>query len=73
MLSLPENFWVGVFGTVVYGLLGILMLLCGFKVFDAWLSKVDFEKVMNDNPLGACIVIGAFLLSVAHIVASVVH
>lgn len=70
---LPEHFWTGVFGSVVYGILGIVLLLGGFKLFDYILPKVDFEKVMNENPVGACVVIASFFLGVAHIIASVVH
>ena len=73
MISLPEHFWVGVTGSVVYGILGIILLLAGFKLFDWLLPKVCFEKVMNESALGACIVIASFFLSVAYIVASVVQ
>lgn len=72
-ITLPENFWVGVTGSVVFGLLGILLLLFGFKLFDWILPKVDFQESMKVNPIAAAIVVAAFFLALAHIVASVVH
>lgn len=72
-IALPENFWVGVTGSVVFGLLGILFLLFGFKLFDWILPKVDFQESMKANPMAAAVVVAAFFLALAHIVASVVH
>ena len=72
-IALPENFWVGVSGSVVFGLLGILFLLFGFKLFDWILPKVDFQESMKSNPLAAAIVVGSFFLALAHIISSVVH
>ena len=72
-VTLPENFWVGVTGSIVFGLLGITFLLFGFKLFDWMLQKVDFQESMKSNPIAAAIVIAAFFLSLSNIIASVVH
>ena len=72
-ITLPENFWVGVTGSVIFGFLGIVLLLGGFKLFDWLLPKVDFQEVLKQNPIATAIVIAAFFLSLAHIIASVVH
>lgn len=70
---LPENFWIGVMGSVVFGLLGIGFLLGGFKLFDWLLPKVDFQEAMKQSPMGTCVVVSSFFLALAYIVASVVH
>ena len=73
MLNLPENFWIGVFGSLVFGFMGIVLLLGGFKMFDWILPKVDFQAEMKGNPLATSIVVASFFLSLAHIIASCVH
>ena len=73
MLHLPENFWVGVTGSVVFGVVGVFLLLFGFKLFDWILPKVDFQAELKGNPLAVSIVVAAFFLSLGHIVASCVH
>jgi uncharacterized membrane protein YjfL (UPF0719 family) len=72
-VTLPENFWVGVTGSVIFGFLGIVLLLGGFKLFDWLLPRVDFQKELHDSPIASAIVIAAFFLALAHIIASVVH
>jgi uncharacterized membrane protein YjfL (UPF0719 family) len=72
-VTLPENFWVGVVGSVIFGFLGLVLLLFGFKLFDWLLPKVDFQAELKGNPVALAIVIAAFFLALAHIVASVVH
>lgn len=72
-MNLPENFWVGVAGSVIFGFLGIFLLLIGFKLFDWMLPKIDFQESLSENPISVAVVIAAFFLAVSHIIASVVH
>lgn len=72
-MTLPDNFWVGVLGSIIFGILGVILLLGGYKLFDWLTPKIDFQQKLHDNPIAAAIVIAAFFLSVAHIIASVVH
>lgn len=67
-----EQFWAAFASSIVFGVLGIVLLLFGFRLFDWMLPKVDFQETMKSNPLAASIVIGTFFLAVAHIIAAVV-
>lgn len=69
----PEGFWVGAFGSVVFGLIGIVLLLLAFFLFDVLLRKVDFQEKLNEGNLAVAIVIGSLLLSVAYVAAHVVR
>ena len=73
MFNLPENFWIGIFGSFIFGVVGIFLLVGGFKLFDLILPRVDFQKEMAGNPLATSIVIGSFFLALAHIIASCLH
>lgn len=72
-MGLPENFWIGVVGSLIFGFVGIVLLLVGFKLFDWLLPKVDFQSEMKGNPLATAIIVAAFFLGLAHIIASCVH
>ena len=73
MFSLPDTFWTGAIGSVVFGALGIVFLIFGFKLFDWILPKVDFQEAMNSNPIACAIVAASFLFSLAYIIAAVVQ
>jgi uncharacterized membrane protein YjfL (UPF0719 family) len=72
-MNLPDNFWIGATGSLVFGFIGIVLLLLGFKLFDWLLPKVDFQQEMKGNPTAVAIIVAAFLLALSHIVASCVH
>lgn len=73
VVTLPENFVIGAIGSIIFGLLGIQLLLLGFKFFDWILPKVDFQDLLNKNPIAAAIVIAAFFIALGQIVSSVLH
>lgn len=70
---MPENFWVGVVGSLVFGVIGIVLLVLGVLGFDKVCKKIDFQEKINESPLACGIVIAAFMLAVAYIVGQVVH
>jgi uncharacterized membrane protein YjfL (UPF0719 family) len=72
-MILPENFWIGAFGSVIFGIVGIFLLLGGYKLFDWMLPKIDFHAELKESPTATAIVIAAFFLALSHIVASCVH
>jgi len=73
MFGLPDNFLAGLFASIIYGLVGIAMLLLGFKLFDWITPKLDIQKRLDESPLAVGIVVGAFFLAIAMVIASVVH
>jgi putative membrane protein len=69
-----ERLWGGFVLAVVYGLLGIALMVLGFKVFD-WISpRLDIQKELGEkNNLAVAIVCAAVILAVALIVAVVIN
>ncbi|MCC6421836.1 MAG: DUF350 domain-containing protein [Gemmataceae bacterium] len=67
-----ENLFHGAALTLVYGIIGILLLALGFKVFD-WLARgLDIEKELAEKQnVAVAIVCAAVLIGVAVIVATV--
>jgi uncharacterized membrane protein YjfL (UPF0719 family) len=56
---------------LVFGVLGILIMAVGYKIFD-WMIPVDFNKELENKNLAVAIVVAGFLIGVAIIVSRVV-
>jgi putative membrane protein len=57
----------------IFGGIGIVMLVLSYFIFDLVAHKIDFTKELVENKnVAVAIVIGAFLLGVAHVIAAVV-
>jgi putative membrane protein len=64
----------GSLGTLVYGVLGILLAALGFKVFDWILTKIDIqEELASKQNVAVAIVTGAVILGVIYIVSTAIH
>lgn len=56
---------------LLFGLLGIIIMVIGFKVFD-WIIPLDFNKELENKNMAVAIVIAGFLIGIAIIVGQVV-
>ena len=65
--------WPGPLVAFVYGLVGILLLILGYKLFDLITPQVHVQKELMQNNTAVAIVVGALLLGIAYIVAHVVQ
>jgi putative membrane protein len=73
-MTFPEEFWGnlwgGVVGTIVFGLIGIVLTLFGLKVFDWITPRLDVQKeLVEKSNIAVAIVSGALILGICHIVA----
>ena len=57
----------------LFGLLGILLVTFGFKLFDLILTKVDLEKEVEKGNMAAAIVSAAAILAITFIVVTAIH
>jgi uncharacterized membrane protein YjfL (UPF0719 family) len=55
-------------GTAAFGLLGILLMLAGFKAFEALTSRLDVEKQLEAGNMAVGVTVGSLLLGVSVIV-----
>ena len=70
--QLPDYFLTDLASTAAFGLLAILLVVVGYKVFDKLTPKLDFDDLLNKGNLAMAIVIGSFILGLCHVVARVV-
>jgi putative membrane protein len=56
-----------------FGVLGILLVTIGFKLFDAVITKSDLEREVAKGNVAAAILSGAAILAIGIIVAAALH
>jgi putative membrane protein len=70
---LPENFWVGACGSLLFGVVGIVLFLLGYFAFDKLTPKLEVEEELAKGNMAVGIVVGALLVSIAIVISSVLH
>jgi len=56
--------------SAAFGVLGIVLVLIGFKLFDKLITRVDFEAEINKGNIAAAILAGAVVVGISLIVAA---
>ena len=56
-----------------FGILGVLLIALGFRLFDLILTKIDVEAEIAKGNIAAAILGGAVLLAISTIVAVAIH
>ena len=66
----PAGFLQAVVASVVFGLIGIILAIAGFKLFDL-VTPFNLEKEMCENKnVAVGILCGAIILGICHIIAA---
>ena len=59
--------------SIVFSVLGFILLFLGFKVFD-WLTPADLsKKIFEDGNMAAALVMAAFIIALAQVVAAAIN
>jgi putative membrane protein len=68
----PQTLAEALMATAVFGVLGIVLLFVGYKIFDLLTPNLHIEKELAEKNWAVAVVIAALLLSVGLIVARTV-
>ena len=69
----PDSFAMALASSAVFGVLGILLMVLGFKLFDWACPKIDFEKELAEKGNIAVAIVGAaIIIGVGVVVAAIV-
>ena len=68
----PASLGSALAASVLFGIVGIVLTLLGFKVFEWLTPRIDVEKELCDRNMAVAIVAAAFILGVAYVVAQAV-
>ena len=67
-----EGFGMNVLSAVVFGVIGIALMILGYKAFDWVTPKLDVEKeLMDKQNLAVAIVVGAVFIGVSILIAHI--
>ena len=58
--------------SVVFGIIGIVLLIAGYCVFDKVLTKIDFSEELKNKNIAVAIVIAGFMIAIGIIISGVV-
>ncbi len=56
--------------STVFGLLGIVLIIIGFKIFDKIITKIDLEEEIKKGNVAAAILSGAAIIAIGLIIAA---
>ena len=65
--------WPGVAASFLYGLVGIVLLLLGYWLFELITPRIDVQKELTDKNVAVGLVVAALLLGIAYVAAHVVQ
>jgi uncharacterized membrane protein YjfL (UPF0719 family) len=71
-LHLSAGFFIDLIATVAFGLVAIFLIVVGYITFDKLTPKLDFSDLLHKGNTALAIVMGAFILGLCHVIASVV-
>src|SRR5580700_8040503 len=71
ILSLPDHFLGDVVSAFCFGLLAILLVVLGFKVFDWLTPRCNFQDEINKGNMSAGVIIGSVILGICYVIAQV--
>lgn len=71
--TLPEHFLVDLVATFAFGLITIVLMMIGYKVFDKLTPKTSFEDCLNNNNIAVAVVVAGLFIAVAIVIASVIR
>ena len=73
VLTSTEIMLNGLLAATLYGLLGIVLMLLGFKLFDMITPKIDVQKELAENKnIALAIVVAAMLIGLALMLGRVI-
>ena len=56
--------------TALFGVVGIVLVFIGFKVFDKAITKIDLEAEISKGNVAAAVLSGAAIVAIAIIIAA---
>ncbi len=72
MAALPNEVRVFIF-TVIYAVLGMVLLFIGYRIFD-WLTPTDTqEDIFKNGNVAVAVLVGSFIIGLAIVILGAIH
>ena len=67
-----DHFWANILSSIVFGVIGILLMVLGYKAFDWITPRLDVEKELSEkHNVAVAVVIAAVLIGVSIMIAHI--
>lgn len=70
--ALPDHFFGDLVAMGAFGLVAILLIIVGYKVFDRLTPDCDYEKEIAKGNISAGVTVAAVILGLCYVVAHVI-
>lgn len=70
---IPDNFFVGAAGALIFGIVGICLFLSAYFLFDKLTPKLDVPEELCKGNMAVGVVVAALMVSIALVVSSVLR
>lgn len=64
------DIWLYLFTNLMNGLMGIILLIGGYKIFDWLTPKWDFSHIIENGNIAGAVIIASFIAGLAWVVSS---
>jgi putative membrane protein len=72
LISFDERLWNGLAVTAVFGLLGIFLLILGFKLFDWLMPHIKVEEELCKHNMAVAVVMAAAILGISAVLVAAI-
>jgi putative membrane protein len=71
--TVSDNFWVALASSAAFGLIGLVLLMVGYKVFDWLTPSLHFPDELKKGNVAVALVVSVLLASIAYIAANAIR
>ena len=71
-MHLPEYFAGDLVATLAFGIVAILLVVAGYRLFDWVTPKLDFDGEIQKGNMAMAVVVAAFVLGLCFVIGRVV-
>jgi putative membrane protein len=71
--TVTENFWSALASSAVFGVIGLVLLIVGYKLFDFLTPSLHFQDELKKGNMAVALVVSVLLASIAYIASNVVR
>ncbi len=69
----PDSLWMALGSSVLFGFVGIVLTIVGFKLFDWITPRIDVERELAEkNNIAVAVVVASVIIGTSIVVASIV-
>ncbi len=71
--AISETFWTALASSGAFGLIGLVLLMVGYKVFDWLTPALHFQDELKKGNVAVAIVVAVLLAAIAYIASNAIR